>query len=178
LASDTLLLALLIAQGVMGGIDTLLNHELIARLPHRVEARTEVGLHSIREALYAVLFGGLAFFAWHGAWAAVIGAALVAEVIVDAGDEYIENRTRVLPQNERVLHFFLTLNLGFITVVLAPILLRWASQPTALVPKDHGVPSWVLGALALGAMAWAIRDLVAWLALRRQAVRVANERAG
>lgn len=174
----TLLLALLIAQGVMGGIDTLVNHELIVRLPHRLNARTEVGLHSIREAIYGVLFGGLALFAWHGAWATVIGALLAAEILVDASDEFVENRTRVLPQNERVLHFFLTLNLGLITAVLIPILLRWGSQPTAVVPIHRGVLSWVLAALALGAIAWAVRDLLAWVALRRLSVRVADEPAG
>jgi hypothetical protein len=171
--SETLLLVLLLAQGVIGGIDTLLNHELIVRLPHRIEARTEVGLHSLREAIYGILFGGLALFAWHGAWAAVMGALLAAEVLVDASDEFIENRTRVLPQNERVLHFFLTLNLGLITAVLAPILLRWYSQPTALLPVDRGLLSWALAGLALAAMTWAIRDLFAWLALRRLQARVA-----
>jgi hypothetical protein len=171
--SETLLLVLLLAQGVIGGIDTLLNHELIVRLPHRIEARTEVGLHSLREAIYGILFGGLALFAWHGAWAAVMGALLAAEVLVDASDEFIENRTRVLPQNERVLHFFLTLNLGLITAVLAPILLRWYSQPTALLPVDRGLLSWALAGLALAAMTWAIRDLLAWLALRRLQARVA-----
>jgi hypothetical protein len=29
----------------MGGIDTLVNHELIEALPHRRPARTEIGLH-------------------------------------------------------------------------------------------------------------------------------------
>lgn len=173
MTSETLLLVLLLAQGVIGGIDTLLNHELIVRLPHRIEARTEVGLHSLREAIYGILFGGLALFAWHGAWAAVMGALLAAEVLVDASDEFIENRTRVLPQNERVLHFFLTLNLGLITAVLAPILLRWYSQPTALLPVDRGLLSWALAGLALAAMTWAIRDLLAWLALRRLQARVA-----
>lgn len=173
MTSETLLLVLLLAQGVIGGIDTLLNHELIVRLPHRIEARTEVGLHSLREAIYGILFGGLALFAWHGAWAAVMGALLAAEVLVDASDEFIENRTRVLPQNERVLHFFLTLNLGLITAVLAPILLRWYSQPTALLPVDQGLLSWALAGLALAAMTWAIRDLLAWLALRRLQARVA-----
>jgi len=38
-------------------------------------------------------------------------------------DEWTENRIRVLPQNERVLHIFLTL--------------RWVEQPTELVPADH-----------------------------------------
>jgi hypothetical protein len=158
----------------MGGIDTLVNHELIVRLPHRINARTEIGLHSIREAIYGVLFSGLALFEWHGAWAAVLGALLAAEVFVDASDEFVENRMRVLPQNERVLHFFLVLNLGFITMVLVPILLLWGSEPTAVVPIHRGVLSWVLAALGLGAMAWAVRDLLAWLALRRRSLRAAS----
>jgi hypothetical protein len=176
LSLETTLLVLLIAQGVIGGIDTLLNHELIERLPHRVEARKEVGLHSLREAIYGILFGGLALFAWHGMWAAAIGALLAAEVLVDASDEYVENRTRVLPQNERVLHFFLTLNLGFIIVVLVPILSRWGSRPTALELIRHGALSWVLAALGLAAMAWAVRDLLAWVALGRRAARLAMDR--
>ena len=56
----TLVVALLALQGVLGGVDTVLNHELIVKLPRRAEARGEIGLHSIREAIYACLFGGLA----------------------------------------------------------------------------------------------------------------------
>lgn len=178
MTAHTWLLSLLIAQGVIGGIDTLVNHELIVKLPKRLDARTEIGLHSIREAIYGALFAGLALFAWHGAWAAVIGALLVAEVIVDACDEYVENRTRVLPQNERVLHFVLALNLGLITAVLAPLLLQWWSQPSALEPIERGALSWVLVALAVGAMVWSIRDLFAWLRLRRLQARVADTPIG
>ena len=159
---DTLIAALLVAQGVMGGIDTLLNHELIARLPYRVETRAELPLHAIREAIYATLFGGLAWFAWHGAAEFVIGALLAAEVTVTACDELIENRIRVLPQNERVLHIFLTLNLGAIIAVIMPVLLGWSSRDTALAPAHHGWLSWALTALALVAAAWSVRDLLAW----------------
>src|SRR4051794_7388103 len=115
---DTLLPAMLVVQGVMGGIDTLINHELIERLPHRPQARTELGFHSMREGLYACLFAGLAWFAWHGVASLVIGGLLIAEIVVDACDEFIENRTRVLPQNERVMHFFLTLNLGVLSALI------------------------------------------------------------
>jgi hypothetical protein len=168
LIPNTLLPALLIVQGVIGGIDTLLNHELFERLPRRFEARNELGLHAMREALYAALFGGLAWFAWHGTWAAIVGALLVAEVMVDACDEFMENRIRILPQNERVLHFFLTLNLGLIIAVLTPTLFSWARHPSALVPVDHGALSWALTALALSATAWSFRDLIAWRTLSRR----------
>ena len=95
---------LLAAQGLMGAYDTLVHHELVERLPRRMEARREIGLHSIRESLYAVLFIGLGWFAWHGALAPLMVGVLVAEIGVDAVDEWTENRVRVLPQNERVLH--------------------------------------------------------------------------
>src|SRR4051812_16163838 len=102
--AESLLPWLLLAQGVVGGADTLLNHELIARLPRRPEARAEIGLHALREAIYATLFIGLACFAWHGAAAALIAALLGAEILVTSSDEFLENRSRLLPQNERVMH--------------------------------------------------------------------------
>jgi hypothetical protein len=165
-AAESVLLFLLLAQGVMGGIDTLLNHELIERLAYRSQARREVGLHAIREAIYATLFGGMAWFSWHGAAAAAIAALLLAEVMVTVADEHIENRTRVLPQNERVLHVFLTVNLGLIIATLVPVLAQWSSRATGLVQVDHGWLSWVLSALSAAAAAWALRDLLAWRRLQ------------
>jgi hypothetical protein len=159
---ETLLLVLLVAQGLMAGVDTVLNHEILARLPQRAQARTEVGLHVIRESIWTVLLAGLAWFAWHGAAAWVIAALLAAEVVVTACDEFIENRTRVLPQNERVLHVFLTLNLGAVIMLLVPVLAGWSKRPTGLVATSHGALSWILGVLALAAAAWAVRDLFAW----------------
>jgi hypothetical protein len=78
----------------------------------------------------------------------------------------VENRVRVLPQNERVLHVFLTLNLGVIVALLAPRLLEWGAQPTALVARSYGVLSWLLALLALAAAFWALRDFLAWRRLR------------
>lgn len=168
---EALLPLLLIAQGVMGGIDTLLNHELIERLPYRTSARREIGLHSIRETIYGSLFAGLAWFQWHGVAALAIAALLAAEVFVTAGDEFVENRTRVLPQNERVLHVFLTINLGIIIAVMVPILAGWTGQPDGLARVDHGILSWILSALALAAGLWALRDLLAWRRLSRSRSR-------
>lgn len=72
----------------------------------------------------------------------MIAALLALEVLVTATDEFVENRTRVLPQNERVLHVFLTLNYGLIVALLVPTLWRWGQEPAAL--------------------AWSVRDLLAW----------------
>jgi hypothetical protein len=159
---DTVLPLLLVAQGLIGGLDTIFNHELLERLPSRPDAHTEIGLHSIREAIYGTLFCGLAWFAWHGAMAIVIVALLIAETIVTASDEYVENHTRVLPQNERVLHVFLTLNFGILIALLLPMSYAWFHQPTGLSAHSFGWRSWVLTALGLASLAWSVRDLLAW----------------
>src|SRR3954463_16169710 len=140
--AETPLLYLLAAQGVLGAVDTLFNHELVERLPRRVEAHREIGLHALREALYAVLFIGLGWFEWHGALALAIGAVLVAEIAVDALDEWTENRIRVLPQNERGLPRFLAINLGAIALALAFALSEWHGLPAGLVAREHGGLSW------------------------------------
>lgn len=162
MAAETILPYLLTAQGVMGGVDTLLNHELIERLPKRLEARREVGLHSIRETIYAILFAGLGWLAWQGAYAWIIAALVAGEICVTAVDEWTENRIRVLPQNERMLHVFLTLNMGAIIATLAPTLMNWHAAPTALAANPHGWVSWVLAFFAASSATWAVRDFVAW----------------
>ena len=159
----------LVAQGAMGGFDTIVNHEIIERLPHRESARREIGWHSVREATYATLFAGLGWFEWHGNAAFFIAGLLALEIVVTSTDEWIENRTRVLPQNERVLHVFLTLNLGLILALLAPILFAWSQLPTALVRADHRLAAWILAAFAAAAACWSVRDLLAWRRLSHAA---------
>jgi hypothetical protein len=161
------ILALLLLQAALGGIDTILNHELIEHLPDRLEARTEIGLHAMREANYAVLFAGLGWAEWHGISAGLIGALLIAEVAITAVDEAVENRTRVLPQNERVLHVFLTLNLGAIIALLSPVLVAWWQDPSDIAVVNRGLPSWLLLAFACASVAWALRDFMAWRRLDR-----------
>ena len=159
---------LLLAQGVMGGIDTLLNHELVERLPRRTSAGRELGWHALRELNYGMLFAGLAWFEWHGLAALAVAFLLAAEVVVTAVDEAVENRTRVLPQGERVLHVFLTLNLGLLIAVLAPTLWGWGGLPTGLEAADHGAYAWALSALSIAAFGWAVRDTLAWRRLGRR----------
>ena len=50
-------------------------------------------------------------------------------LLVTAWDEFVENRSRVLPQNERVLHVFLTLNLGGVRAPLGSCRRDTASFP-------------------------------------------------
>jgi hypothetical protein len=164
--AESLLPWLLLAQALMGGSDTLINHEWIERLPKRPSARREIGLHSVREATYGALFVGLAWFAWQGTWAFAIAALLLLEVAVTATDEWVENHTRVLPQNERVLHVFLTLNYGLIVAVLVPVLLEWSHRATGLQARDWGWTSVALTVFGASSFAWSVRDAFAWRRLR------------
>jgi hypothetical protein len=159
---EILLPSLLAAQGIFGGLDTLLNHELMERLPYRAEARDEIGLHALRETAYACLFLGIAWFDWHGAAAGVPIFLVAAEIYVTTCDELVENKIRVLPLNERLLHVFLTLNLGAIATVLTLTVSEWGSHSTGLVFSNHGALSIVLTLLGLAAAAWALRDAMAW----------------
>ena len=161
---------LLVLQGFLAGGDTVINHEIIARLRQKPSARAELATHVLRELIWTVLLFGLAWFAWQGAAAWVIAALLAAEVLVTACDEWLENRSRVLPQNERILHVFLTLNLGAIITVLYPLLREWGTRPTALAPTGHGALSWIISLFALSALGWAVRDTLAWVRLRHATV--------
>ena len=152
---------LLALQGLLAGFDTVLNHEIIARLPQKHSARPELGTHVFRELIWTVLLFGLAWFMWKGAAAWAIAALLAAEVLVTCWDEFLENRSRVLPHNERLFHVFLTLNLGAIITVLFPLLREWGSRPTGLVARDFGALSWIISLFALSALAWAVRDTLA-----------------
>ncbi|HET9653555.1 MAG TPA: hypothetical protein VFP36_15255 [Usitatibacter sp.] len=163
---------LLVLQGIMGAADTLVNHEWIAKLARDPAARREIGLHAMREATYGVLFIGLGWFAWHGHAVYAIAALLILEVWITANDEFVENRTRVLPQNERLLHVFLTLNYGLIIAMLAPVLVSWGKEPDAIESRERGWSSWALAVLGVFSLAWSVRDFLAWRALSPGALLV------
>ena len=125
--------ALLVVQGVAAALDSLRNRRR---------------LNGVRDALYAALFLGFAWLAWLGAFAAVIGALLAAEVAITLADQPVENRIRVL----------LTLNLGAIIALAVPALLDWGTNPTELAPAHHGWISWALTLFGLASAAWSVRD--------------------
>jgi hypothetical protein len=158
---------ILIAQGVVGGWDTIYNHEWIERLPQRPSARVEIGVHSLRELNYACLFAGLAWFEWHGATAWIVIAMVALEVVVTCLDEFIDNATRILAPNERILHLLLAMNLGVIALLVVVLAADWMPRPSALTASGLAPAwRWLISALAIASLAWAVRDAFAWWWLR------------
>src|SRR5688500_18706340 len=153
----SILAVLLVMRVALGGLDNLWHHELEERLPGRREARVELALHSGRELCYALMFAGLAWWEWRGAWTAVVVGLLAAEVCITLADFIVEDRTRRLPKLERVLHTVLAMNFGALLAVLGPALLAWARLPTAIARVDYGLASWLLTAAAVGVLAWWVR---------------------
>src|SRR5262245_11015783 len=157
----SLIAILLVTQILLGGFDNLWHHELTERLPGKREARVEIALHSGRELCYALLFAGLAWWEWHGTWAAAVVALLVIEVCITLADFVVEDHTRRLPTTERVLHTVLAINFGAMVAVLAPTLLAWARLPSGIARVDYGFASWLLTAAAAGVLAWSVRNALA-----------------
>jgi len=158
----------LLLHGVLGFLDIVVNHELLAKLPKRGDAALEEALHAARETIFASLFACLAWYEWHGAWVWWIAALLLCEVIVSARDVIVEGDTRILPPSEQVVHLLLFISLGVLITLVAYALVWWHGAPTAVVRVDYGWASWVLTAMSGLSFVWAVRDGVA--AGRRRAV--------
>lgn len=152
---------ILICQALLGAFDNLWHHEWQARLPQQRGARRELRLHAAREALYGALFLGLAWWAWHGLFALAVAVVLAVEVVITLADFIEEDRTRQLPPLERWLHTVLTASYGLFLGLMAPLLLGWAREPTALVPAGRGLVSWWLSAMAVAVWAWSVRNALA-----------------
>jgi len=160
-------LALLVLQGILGALDNLWHHELTVRLPTRPNARRELVLHAVRGALYAPVFLSFAWLTWTGWLAWAFGALLATEIIVTLLDFVEEDRSRVLPATERVLHTVLALNYGAFLALLVPELASWAAVPSGVGIADRGAWSWIMTIFAAGAFGWAVRDAAAAWRLAR-----------
>ncbi len=162
------LFMLLSIQAVMGAFDNLWHHELQAKLPQRISARYELALHAAREAIYGIVFIGLAWFEWRGACAALLAALLLTELGITLADFLEEDRTRRLPPFERVLHTLLTISYGLFLGFLAPVLLGWAQLPSAMAFTPHGWISCLCTLYGVGVLVWSVRNARAVLHLRRR----------
>src|ERR1700709_939260 len=158
---SSLLWTLIAIQIAMGAFDTFYHHELTERLAWRPSQRHELQLHSIRNLLYALLFLTLGWFEVHGVWAMIVIAVLVVEVFVTLLDFVEEDISRKLPASERVNHTLLALNYGAILVLLLPILIEWAGQPTGTQSAFYGFWSILAAVAAVGAGFGGVRDLAA-----------------
>lgn len=152
---------LLVLQSVLGGWDTLWYHEWKQRLASRPSAIRELRLHSVRDFIYAILFASLAWVEWHGTWALLLGALLLAEVVITLLDFLEEDNTRKLPGGERVMHALMGIVYGAFLALFIPEILVWFARPSAIAPTSFGLWSWLMTAMALGVTASGVRDLAA-----------------
>lgn len=164
---------LLAAQGLIGAFDTIYYHEWRARLPALGrEARAELRLHAVRALIYGVVFATLPRVEWRGAWALVLIALLVAEIVITLKDFVIEDRVRKplggVYKGERVTHAVMGIIYGAMLANLAPTLLAWWREPTSLAAQTADVPqllTWALTLMSAGVTLSGARDLYAALAL-------------
>jgi hypothetical protein len=78
-------------------------------------------------------------------------------------DSLVEDKTRELPGFERVIHILLLINSGIYITLLAPVFWEWYSLPSTLVTINYGWISITLSILGFLAVAWCIRDAIAYL---------------
>jgi hypothetical protein len=163
-------IAILVLHGLLGGFDTLYNHEWDARLPHDPHAARELKLHAGRSYIYVVIFAGLAWYEWHGALVAVLAALVLAEFTLTLVDSVVEDRTREVSATERVVHMILGVTTGaWAGFVFYTGFTDWWQRPTALAGTAYGLVSWLLTFYAVAVAISATRDAVAALRLERRA---------
>ncbi len=163
----TIVLGLLLVNGVLGAWDTLWYHEHRARLAERVAStRTELRLHAARDAIYTLVYGGLAWWRPAGWVVAIVAGLLTAEIAITLADFVVEDRDRPaiggITAGERVLHSAMAIVYGAMLARFVPVLLGGATDPTALV--RHDAPMWMSIAATIGAAGIAVsglRDLLA-----------------
>lgn len=163
---DTIL-SLLALQGVIGAFDVIYHHELRCALPQQLSAAYELRLHAIRSCLYGVVFAGLAWFVWGGAWLFLLWGIVLIEVVLTLMDFVEEDRTRRLPSSERVTHTILAINGGVLFGLLGWLSLDWAELGTGVYWTPSGGLSIALTVMAVGVAASGIRDGFASRALSR-----------
>ena len=160
-----LLLDLLIAQALMGAFDTIYHHEIKAALPKSATARIELKIHAVRSILYGLLFAGLGWFVFGGKALWALWALVAAEVLLTLADFLVEDRTRLLPRSERILHTLLAINGGAAFLLLALLSMEWRLLPSGLAAADYGWKSWFFTFATVGVAASGVRDAIAARAL-------------
>jgi uncharacterized protein (TIGR01777 family) len=157
----TFLWILIAIQVAMGVFDTFYHHELTERLAWRPSQRYELKLHGLRNMLYALLFAVLGWLEVYGVLAVIVILVLVAEIVITLMDFVEEDLSRKLPPSERINHTLLAINYGAILILLLPILIEWALQPTGIKLVYTGLLSIIAATAAVGAGLCGLRDFAA-----------------
>jgi uncharacterized protein len=160
---------LLAAQGILGAVDNIWNHEWRARLPSTPEARRELQLHAARGLIYGPVFLAFAWVELRGLFAMALLAILAIELVITLADFVEEDRSRTLSPQERVLHGLLTLNYGAFLALILPTLAAQAAMPSAIFAVDRGWMSWLLTLYAVGSSGFGVREALAARRLREEA---------
>src|SRR6478752_6766782 len=171
----TMLWTLIAIQIAMAAFDTIYHHELTERLAWRPSQRHELKLHAARSLIYAMMFCVLGFLEVHGVLAMLLITALVIEVFITLADFIEEDMSRKLPASERVNHTLLAINYGAILVLLLPVLIDRAMQPTGIKTAYAGLLSIAAAACAAGAALCGVRDFAAVRRLARMTMPPARE---
>ncbi len=152
---------LLLLQASLGAFDTLYYHEYRLRLAQHSHTHLELRLHATRDFAYAIIIGSLGFVTWHGFWAWVLLALLLAEICITLWDFIEEDKIRRLPAGERAMHAVMGIVYGAFLAFLIPQVLLWARLETGFGPSYHGFPAWILLVLSIGVLVSGVRDLLA-----------------
>ena len=168
---------LLLALGILGGIDILLYHSISHGIRTHAESRCELITHAMRGPTYAILFLVVPNFETHGVWALLLVLLLVVDVGISIADFWLERRSRAklggLPSGEYVLHMIMAMLFGAFVMAAGPTLLEWMTLPSALTPSDAVASTWVRLILAIFAVCvfWSgLMDLRAALRIVRRPV--------
>src|ERR1700732_2521061 len=165
--TSSFLWTLIAIQIAMGAFDTFYHHELTERLAWRPSQRHELQLHTVRNALYALLFLTLGWLGVPGIWGMLVLAVVGGEVVVTLMDFVEEDMSRKLPASERINHTLLALNYGAILVLLLPVLIEWAIRHRAFQSADHRPWSTLATISAIGVGSCGVRDFAASKRLAR-----------
>ena len=167
-----LLLWYAVVQGLLGAFDMFYHHEFKEKLPWRKTASKEMILHGIRNFFYSIIFISLGWIAWQGVYAWIFAAIIVIEVLITIYDFVEEDRTRKLPESERITHTILTINYGAIIMLLVPVIMDWGRMETGFYIMNHGLLSWLMTIYALGVFIWGWRDLLRGLKLNKKSPEI------
>ena len=88
---------------------------------------------------------------------------MLAEIVITLWDFVEEDKVRVLPAGERIMHSLMGIVYGAFLAYLLPEMWMWSQEPTGWGASYHGIPAWLLLAIATGVFVSGVRDLIASL---------------